>query len=143
MQAIVDDFRNHVTPVQAGRLLVLLDKVTTICVDKYTYVEKERSRKEFSAEKLWGFAGDTIDYDDDSSSQDELDSPTPTDNFKHNKHNPYPANNKIDNFVYHKRNAGFDPHPRSPDYLESFMDLNLFRESSNYPARKKVHTEED
>jgi len=39
LQSVVDDFRNYLTPTQTAKLLLVL--------------EKEKNRKEFSAEKLW------------------------------------------------------------------------------------------
>jgi len=39
LQSVVDDFRNYLTPTQTAKLLLVL--------------EREKNRKEFSAEKLW------------------------------------------------------------------------------------------
>jgi hypothetical protein len=53
LQSVVDDFRNYLTPTQTAKLLLVL--------------EKEKNRKEFSAEKLWNTVPTKKENQDDGS----------------------------------------------------------------------------
>jgi len=102
IQNVIDDFRNILTPTQVGKFLIMLDK--------------ERNRKEFSAEKLWQ-------------------------NFIKKEPNEAEENDESDHFIENLDNFS-EPEEDTPEFNNSNFDLNFsfdYKDAQDF-VRKKRHT---